>query len=95
MDDAVCSPVEPALCVGKRYSTEARRPSLGLCPQSPRDLWVHTPANMASDVLFAFAEIRTYPTPCCLDNGHIGLIASCLFEVLSHRLRMRCLPPIG
>ena len=48
-----------------------------------------------SDVLFAFAELRTYPTSCSLHNRHIGLVASFLLEVHSHRLRMRCLPPIG
>ena len=46
-------------------------------------------------LLFAFAELCTYSTPCCLQNGRVGLIASLLLAVLSHRLRMRRLPPIA
>ena len=34
----------------------------------------------------AFAELRTYPTPCCLHYGRVGLTASLLLAVLSHRL---------
>jgi hypothetical protein len=37
-------------------------------------------------LLFTFAEFRTYPTPCSLHYGRIGLIAPLLLTVLSHRL---------
>ena len=37
-------------------------------------------------LLFAFAELRSYPTPCCLHDGRIGLTASLLLAVRSHLL---------
>jgi hypothetical protein len=73
-------------CCRKRCPTDTRRPCRGLCPQSPRDPWVRLCKQGTSDVLFAFAELCTYPTRCCLHFGHIGLIAPLLLAVLSHRL---------
>ena len=46
----------------------------------------HRCEHGSSDVLFAFAELGSYPTPCSLHNGRIGLIASLLLAALSHRL---------
>ena len=64
---------------GKRYNTDALRACQGgLCRQSPRDPWVHITVNMTSDLLFAFAELRTYPTPCSLHNGRAVLVPSLL-----------------
>ena len=74
MDAADCSPTGPA------WSWQAirhRRTSLmsgGLCRQSPRDLWVNPCKHGSSDALFAFAELRTYPTPSSLHHGRVGLV---------------------
>jgi len=67
----------------------------GLRRQSPRDPWVWLYDHGSSDVLFAFAELCTYPTSCCLQNGRVGLVASLLLAVLAHRLGMRCFPSVG
>jgi hypothetical protein len=86
MDAAVCSPAEPALwwqAMSHRYTS----PMKGLCPQSPRDPWVHNPANPA--LLTYHLRLRSSartPTSCSLRNGRIGLIAPLLLAVLSHRL---------
>jgi hypothetical protein len=42
-----------------------------------------------------FAELCSYTTSCSLHNGRIGLIASLLLAILTHRLGMRRLPPVG
>jgi hypothetical protein len=55
----------------------------------------HTCKHGSGDVLFAFAELGAYPTPCRLHNGRVGLVASLLLAVLTHRLGMRRLPPVG
>ena len=95
MDTTVCSPAGLAWwCQAIRH----RRTSLmsgGLCRQSPRDPLVRLCDHGSCDLLFAFTELRTYPTSCSLQNGRVGFIASLLLAVLTHRLRMRRFPPIG
>jgi hypothetical protein len=70
--------------VGGALSSEPKRPMV-----------THPCKRGSCDVLFAFAELGAYRTPCCLHNGRVGLVASLLLAVLTHRLGMRRLPPIG
>jgi hypothetical protein len=70
--------------VGGALSSEPKRPMV-----------THPCKHGSSDVLFALAELCTYPTPCSLQNGCVGLIASLLLAILTHRLGMRRLPPVG
>jgi hypothetical protein len=86
MDDAVCSSAGPAVQWQAIRHRHTSPPVGGLYPQCPKDPWVLLCDHSSSNLLFAFAELRTYPTPCCLHNDHIGLIASLLLAVLSHRL---------
>ena len=39
---------------------------------------IHTYNHGSSDALFAIEELRTYPTPCSLHNGRVGLVPSLL-----------------
>jgi len=52
------------------------------------------PRTGPSDILFSFAELRTFPTSCSLNNGRIGFVAMLLLVVLAHRLGMRRFPPV-
>ncbi len=61
----------------------ASREALSAEPR--RRMGTHRCEHGSSDVLFAVAELRSYPTPCCLHDGRVGLIASLLLAVLSHR----------
>jgi hypothetical protein len=71
----------------KRYATDALRSCQGALSLEPNGRMVtHACKHGSSDLLFAFTELRTYPTPCCLHYGHIGLITTLLLAVLSHRL---------
>jgi hypothetical protein len=58
--------------------------SRGLYPQCP--MCTHPCEHTPFVLLFAFAELRRYPTPCCLHDGRIGLIATLLLAELSHCL---------
>ena len=72
---------------GKRYATDALRSCQGALSSEPNGRMItHACKHGSSDLLFAFAELRSYPTPCSLHYGHIGLIASLLLALLSHRL---------
>jgi hypothetical protein len=86
MDAAVCDPAKPALwwqAILHRPTSPIER-ALSAEPKSP--MCTHPYEHGPSDLLFAYAELRSYPTPCCLHDGCIGLIASLLLAVLSHRL---------
>ena len=74
-------------CGGKRYSTDPRRRLKGVVSAEPeRPMGTHPSEPGHFDVPFAFAELRSYPTPCYFRNSRISLIASLLLAVLSHRL---------
>ena len=84
MDTAVCSPAEPALrwqAMSHRRTSPIERGRVRRARGTHGTPLEHGP----SDVLFACAKLRTYPTPCCLHDGRVGLIASLLLAVLSHR----------
>ena len=86
MDAAVCSPARPACwCQAIRHRhTSASMGALSAELKRPKGTHLCEPG--LSDVLFAFAKLRTYPTPCSLNYGRIGLIAPLLLAALSHRL---------
>jgi hypothetical protein len=87
MDDAARSPRGASNVVASdvpQTHVVASREALSAEPR--RRMGTHRCEQGFSDVLFAYAELRTYPTPCCLHDGCIGLIASLLLAVLSHRL---------
>ena len=85
MDAAAFSPAEPALwwqAILHRPTSPIERGRVRRARGTHGTPLEHGP----SDVLFAYAELRSYPTPCCLHYGRIGLISSLLLAVLSHRL---------
>ena len=64
---------------GKRYATDALRSCRGALSSEPkRPMGTHTYNHGSSDALFAIEELRTYPTPCSLHNGRVGLVPSFL-----------------
>ena len=71
MDAAACSPAGPAWSWQAIHHRRTSPMSGELCRQSPRDPWVRLCDHGSSDLLFAFAELRTYPTPCSVHNGRI------------------------
>jgi hypothetical protein len=87
MDDAARSPRGASNVVASdvpQTHVVASREALSAEPR--RRMGTHRCEQGSSDVLFAFAKLRTYPTPCCLHYGHIGLIAPFLLAALSLRL---------
>jgi hypothetical protein len=87
MDDAARSPRGASNVVASdvpQTHVAASREALSAEPKSP--MGTHPYEHGPSDLLFAFAELRTYPTPCCLHYGRVSLIAPLLLAVLSHRL---------
>ena len=78
MDAAVCSPAGLALW-SQAMSHGRTSPMKGALSAEPKGPMGTRPCKHGSyDVLFAFAELCTYPTPCSLQNGRVGFIASLL-----------------
>ena len=86
MDAAACCPAEPAVWWQAIRHRRTSPICKGLCPRSPKDPWVWLCEHGSSDVPLAFAKLRSYPTPCSLYYGRIGLIAPLLLAVRSHLL---------